>query len=66
MLSKDNTLPYCNYKCLKWGITVKKKIGDYSCNTSTKGPPAKRLFANSNDVKNLKWHANDRKCDGKL
>ena len=45
---------------------------------SKKGPPAKvlwylpiiprfkRLFANVNDAKNLRWHADDRKCDGKL
>ena len=27
-------------------------------------PRTKRLFANPNDAKNLKWHANERKCDG--
>ena len=27
-------------------------------------PRMKRLFANPNDAKNLRWHANKRKCDG--
>jgi len=27
-------------------------------------PKMKRLFANPNDVKNLRWHVNERKCDG--
>jgi len=27
-------------------------------------PRMKRLFANPNDVKNLRWHVDERKCDG--
>jgi len=27
-------------------------------------PRMKRLFANPNDAKNLRWHANENKCDG--
>ncbi|KAK7342752.1 hypothetical protein VNO80_25708 [Phaseolus coccineus] len=27
-------------------------------------PRMKRLFTNPNDVKNLRWHADERKCDG--
>jgi len=27
-------------------------------------PRMKHLFANPNDAKNLRWHANERKCDG--
>jgi len=27
-------------------------------------PRMKRLFANPNDAKNLRWHADERKCDG--
>ncbi|XP_058753332.1 uncharacterized protein LOC131626522 [Vicia villosa] len=26
----------------------------------------KRLFANANDAKNLRWHAEERKCDGQI
>ena len=26
----------------------------------------KRLFANADDAKNLRWHADNRKCDGLL
>jgi len=26
-------------------------------------PKMKRLFANPNDAKNLRWHVNERKCD---
>ena len=29
-------------------------------------PRLKPLFANSNDTKNLRWHADNRKCDGLL
>jgi ssDNA-binding Zn-finger/Zn-ribbon topoisomerase 1 len=57
----------------------KKKDGDSSDGELTKkGPPAKvvwylpiisrfkRLFANANDAKNLRWHADERKCDGQI
>ncbi|CAJ2641052.1 unnamed protein product [Trifolium pratense] len=57
----------------------KKKDGDSSDDEVTKtGPPAKvvwylpiisrfkRLFANANDAKNLRWHAEERKCDGQI
>jgi hypothetical protein len=57
----------------------KKKDGDSSDGEVTKkGPPAKvvwylpiisrfkRLFANANDAKNLRWHADERKCDGQI
>ena len=27
-------------------------------------PRIKRLFANPNDAKNIKWHADERKCEG--
>jgi len=27
-------------------------------------PRMKRLFANPNDAKNLRWHADEKKCDG--
>jgi len=29
-------------------------------------PRLKRLFVNADDAKNLRWHANNRKCDGLL
>ena len=29
-------------------------------------PRLKRLFANPKDAKNLRWHSNERKCDGLL
>ena len=29
-------------------------------------PRLKRLFANVDDAKNLRWHADNRKCDGLL
>jgi len=29
-------------------------------------PRLKCLFANTNDAKNLRWHADNRKCDGPL
>ncbi|GAU44823.1 hypothetical protein TSUD_400420 [Trifolium subterraneum] len=57
----------------------KKKDGDSSDDEVTnKGSPAKvvwylpiiprfkRLFANANDAKNLRWHAEERKCDGQI
>ena len=56
----------------------KQKDGDSSDDVSTKGPPAKvlwylpiiprfkRLFSNVNDAKNLRWHAEERKRDGKI
>ncbi|GAU38745.1 hypothetical protein TSUD_158760 [Trifolium subterraneum] len=57
----------------------KKKDGDSSDDEVTnKGSPAKvvwylpiiprfkRLFANANDAKNLRWLAEERKCDGQI
>ncbi|CAJ2651882.1 unnamed protein product [Trifolium pratense] len=57
----------------------KKKDGDSSDDVVTKkGSPAKvvwylpiiprfkRLFANANDAKNLRWHVEERKCDGQI
>jgi len=29
-------------------------------------PRLKHLFANTNDAKNLRWHVDNRKCDGLL
>ncbi|KAK2426682.1 hypothetical protein QL285_025325 [Trifolium repens] len=56
----------------------KVKDGDFDSNDKKKCPPAKvlwylpiiprfkRLFANANDAKNLRWHALERECDGQL
>jgi uncharacterized protein YuzB (UPF0349 family) len=56
----------------------KVKDGDFDSGDKKKCPPAKvlwylpiiprfkRLFANANDAKNLRWHALERECDGQL
>ncbi|KAK7279834.1 hypothetical protein RJT34_24892 [Clitoria ternatea] len=56
----------------------KVKNGESGDDVSTKNPPTKvlwylpiiprfkRLFANKNDAKSLRWHAEERKLDGKL
>jgi len=56
----------------------KRKNDDSSDDASTKGPHAKvfwylslisrlkRFFSNPNDAKNLRWHAGERKRDGKI
>ncbi|KAK2444967.1 hypothetical protein QL285_015951 [Trifolium repens] len=68
-----NHCPKCN------ASRYKKKDGDSSGDEVTKkGSPAKvvwylpiisrfkRLFVNANDAKNLRWHAEERKCDGQI
>ncbi|CAK8541326.1 unnamed protein product [Lathyrus sativus] len=72
---------YVNYNhCPKCKASrYKKNAGDSSDDEAVKKvPPAKvvwylpiisrfkRLFANANDAKNLRWHAEERKCDGKI
>ncbi|XP_058755972.1 uncharacterized protein LOC131629194 [Vicia villosa] len=65
--------------CPKCMVSRYKKKGDDEGHEQiTKGPPAKvlwylpiiprfkRLFANANDAKNIRWHTEERKCDGKL
>jgi len=55
---------------------LKQKDDDTIEDIEKHGPPMKvmwylpiiprmtHLFANSNDAKNLRWHADERKCDG--
>ncbi|XP_058776657.1 uncharacterized protein LOC131650977 [Vicia villosa] len=72
---------YVNYNhCPKCKASrYKKRHGESSDDDEVKkGPPAKvvwylpiisrfkRLFANANDAKNLRWHAEERKCDGQI
>lgn len=65
--------PTCNWS------RYKVKSGESSSDdNSTKGAPAKvlwylpiiprfkRLFANANDAENIRWHADERKCDGQI
>ena len=69
------------YEDLKCGLSrYKVKVGqnDEIDEFTKEGPPAKvvwylsiisrfkRLFANADDAKNLRWHADNRKCDGLL
>ena len=68
------------HKCPICGLSryKVKDNEDTSEDITKKGPPAKclwylpiiprfkRLFANPNDAKNLRWHADVRKCDGML
>ncbi|XP_058769111.1 uncharacterized protein LOC131642981 [Vicia villosa] len=73
---KDNEEKEKCPKCMT--SRYKKKGDDESCDVTTKGPPAKvlwylpiiprfkRLFANLNDAKNIRWHAEERNCDGKI
>jgi len=64
-------------KCPRCGVSrYKVKDDDSDEDDIKKGPPTKVLwylpiipqlrpfFANIKDVKNLTWHANERKCDG--
>ncbi|XP_058746975.1 uncharacterized protein LOC131619954 [Vicia villosa] len=72
---------YVNYNhCPKCKASrYKKRHGESSDDDEVKkGPPTKvvwylpiisrfkRLFANANDAKNLRWHAEERKCDGQI
>jgi len=65
--------------CLRCGLSrykLKQKDDDTYEEMDKHGPPMKvvwylpiiprikHLFSNPNDAKNLKWHANVRKCDG--
>ena len=63
--------PRCGLSCYK----LKQKDDDTIEDIEKHGPPMKvmwylpiiprmkRLFANPNDVKNLRWHVDERKCD---
>jgi len=68
-------------RCPRCGLSrYKVKVGqnDEIYEFTKEGPPAKvvwylsiiprfkRLFANTNDTKNLRWHVVNRKCDGLL
>nr|XP_012567265.1 uncharacterized protein LOC101500949 [Cicer arietinum] len=66
-------------QCPVCGLSrYKVKNGDSNCDESATGPPAKvlwylpiiprfkRLFVNVNDAKNIRWHADERQCDGQL
>ena len=68
-------------RCPRCGLSrYKVKVGknDENVKFAKEGPPTmvvwylsviarlKRLFANTNDSKNLWWHADNRKCDGLL
>nr|XP_004492197.1 uncharacterized protein LOC101504131 [Cicer arietinum] len=66
-------------KCLRCGLSrYKMKDGDSIYDESSKRPPAKvlwylpivprfkHLFANTNDAKIVRWHANERKRDRQL
>ncbi|XP_058784274.1 uncharacterized protein LOC131659049 [Vicia villosa] len=72
---------YVNYNhCPKCKASrYKKRHGESTDDEEVKkGPPAKvvwylpiisrfkRLFSNANDAKNLRWHAEERKCDGQI
>ena len=65
--------------CLRCGLSpfkLKQKDDDTIEEIEKHGPPMKvmcylpiisrmkRLFENPNDAKNLRWHADERKCDG--
>ncbi|PNY02971.1 hypothetical protein L195_g026293 [Trifolium pratense] len=64
-------------RCPRCGLSrYKVKDNDFNCDGSIQHPPAKvlwylpiiprlkRLFNNVNDAKNIRWHADERKCDG--
>nr|XP_004512662.1 uncharacterized protein LOC101489810 [Cicer arietinum] len=66
-------------KCPRCGLSrYKMKDGDSIYDKSSNRPPAKvlwylpivprfkRLFSNTNDAKNVRWHADERKRDGQL
>ncbi|XP_058740867.1 uncharacterized protein LOC131613194 [Vicia villosa] len=71
---------YVNYNhCPKCKASrYKKRHGESSDDEIKKGPPAKvvwylpiisrfkKLLANAEDSKNLRWHAEERKCDGQI
>ncbi|XP_058733241.1 uncharacterized protein LOC131604843 [Vicia villosa] len=72
---------YVSYNhCLKCKASrYKKRHGESSDDEEVKkGPPAEvvwhlpiisrfeRLFSNADDAKNLRWHAEERKCDGQI
>ena len=69
------------HNCPRCGVSRYKVKDDDECSSdesTKKGPTAKVLwylpitprfkclFANVNDAKDLKWHANGRNCDGML
>ncbi|GAU41485.1 hypothetical protein TSUD_239610 [Trifolium subterraneum] len=79
--AKEFVKVFVNYdhcpKCM--ASRYKKKDGDPGDDEVTKkGSPTKvvwylpiisrfkRLFTNANDAKNLRWHAEERKCDGQI
>ncbi|CAH9081963.1 unnamed protein product, partial [Cuscuta epithymum] len=68
------------HKCPRCGLSrYKVTDNDSSCDVIvTSGPPAKvlwylpiiprlkRLFSNPREAKNIRWHADERKCDGMI
>ncbi|KAL4580605.1 hypothetical protein LXL04_016805 [Taraxacum kok-saghyz] len=68
------------HECITCGTSryLRKKQTEYNGDVKKNGPPAKllwylpivprlkRLFANANDAKLLRWHAEERKRDGKM
>ena len=69
------------HKCPKYGVSWYKVKDDDECTnyeSTKKGPPVKvlwylpiiprfkHLFANTDDAKELTWHANGRNCNGML
>nr|KYP41853.1 hypothetical protein KK1_036778 [Cajanus cajan] len=67
------------HQCPRRGLSrYRKKQDDSDYDVSTKGPPAKvlwylpivlrlkHLFANADDAKLMRWHGDERKCDGSL
>nr|KYP76305.1 hypothetical protein KK1_020539 [Cajanus cajan] len=67
------------HQCPRCGLSrYKKKQDDSDYDVSTKGPPAKvlwylsivprlkRLFANADEAKLMRWHEDERKRDGSL
>jgi len=66
--------PRCGLSCYKVKVYQNDEIDEFT----KEGPPPKvvwylpiiqrlkRLFANADDAKNLRWHANNKKCDGLL
>ncbi|XP_058746192.1 uncharacterized protein LOC131619068 [Vicia villosa] len=69
MLPKGNVLPSRYYEAKKilcpMGLEYEKiHVCPNDCILYRK--EFKRLFANANDAKNLRWHAEERKCDGQI
>ncbi|KAL4592062.1 hypothetical protein LXL04_005042 [Taraxacum kok-saghyz] len=68
------------HECITCGTSryLRKKQTEYNSDVKKNAPPAKllwylhiiprlkRLFANANDAKLLRWHAEERKRDGKM